>query len=121
VDNDNSVVCLLEDKRARMLFTGDLQHAGETALLARGVDLRADVLKVAHHGSDNGTSDDFLQAVDPTWAVISTRGAASRDLGPVLGRLKRRGIQVLSTDAHGQIRLQTDGERWRVKTFLSAE
>ncbi|HOF87496.1 MAG TPA: ComEC/Rec2 family competence protein, partial [Armatimonadota bacterium] len=120
-DNENSVVCLLEMKNARMLFTGDLEGAGETALLERGADVRADVLKVAHHGSRNATSEAFLAAVDPTWALISTRGDASRDLAPVMARLRKRGVQVLRTDAHGQIRLRTDGQRWRVTTFLQGE
>lgn len=115
-DNNNCVVCLLALGHARMLFTGDLERAGEVALLQSGQDIHADVLKVAHHGSRNGSSDEFLQAVDPSKAVISTQGAASRDLEPVLKRLEGRGIEVLRTDVHGQIRLQTDGERWQVWT-----
>ncbi len=120
-DNNNSVVAMLEYGRARMLFTGDLEGAGEAKLLERGVDLRADVLKVAHHGSHNGTSELFLDAVDPSRAVISTRGAQSRDLEPIMDRLRPRGIEILRTDVDGRIHLQTDGERWRVTTYLARE
>jgi competence protein ComEC len=116
-DNNNSVVSLLQYRQARMLFTGDLEREGEQALLDRGADLHADVLKVAHHGSQNGTSEALLDAVDPALAVISTRGDRTRSLAPVLGRLRARGVQVLRTDAQGQLRLSTDGTRWRIRTY----
>lgn len=116
-DNNNSVVAMLEYGRARMLFTGDLEGAGEEKLLERNVDLQADILKIAHHGSNNGTSDAFLDAVDPSKAVISTRGTQSRSLEPLMARLRPRHIEILRTDVDGRIQLQTDGQRWRVSVY----
>ncbi|HEY3415751.1 MAG TPA: MBL fold metallo-hydrolase, partial [Armatimonadota bacterium] len=118
-ENNNSVVCLLEYGKARMLFAGDLQEAGEQALLARKADLRADVLKVGHHGSHTGTSEAFLQAVHPRWAVVSCSGNLSSGFPheEVLARLRDHGAQILRTDVSGQVRLTTYGGEWKVGTF----
>ncbi len=119
VTNNNSIVCLLTYRRARMLFTGDLELDGERALLDAHADLRADVLKVAHHGSQWGTSDAFLDAVRPYHAVISCRGGTS-SVHPhpaVLQRLRAHGVQILRTDVSGEIHLTTYGEGWRILTY----
>lgn len=117
--NNNSVVCLLEYRHARMLFTGDLESEGEHQLLAQHVDLHADVLKVAHHGSRNGTTTEFLHTVAPAMAVIScpTGGSGTHPAPETLARLRAGGIKILRTDVSGQIRLHTDGNGWQVKTF----
>lgn len=114
--NNNSVVCMLECRRARMLFTGDLEAEGEQALLAQQLDLRADVLKIAHHGSRNGTSEDFLTAVNPYNAVICCPGGNEHPHADVLARLRAHGTRILRTDVYGQMRLTTDGVEWQVST-----
>lgn len=115
--NNASLVCLLEYRHARMLLTGDLETAGEEALLQRHVDLHADILKVAHHGSRNGSGDAFLAAVRPTWAVISAPGTAEHPHRETLARLQRHGIHVLRTDVQGQLILTTDGDGWRIHPY----
>jgi len=117
--NNNSLVCLLEFGGTRMLFTGDLEHAGETALLARRYDLRADILTVAHHGSRNGTSDALLDAVCPKQAIISSRGDqfGQHPHPETLRRLSARDIRIWRTDLQGQIRLSSDGRQWQSTTF----
>lgn len=120
--NNNCVVSLLEFGRTRMLFTGDLEAEGEAALLARGNDLRADVLTAAHHGSRTGTGSALLDAVQPRITVISSRGDLT-GMHPhvsVLQRLREHGIRILRTDVHGQIRLRSDGKSWRVTTYRDA-
>ncbi len=71
-ENDLSLVMRLTYGKFRMLFTGDMQMLAENRLLAAKVDVRADLLKVAHHGSDTSSSDYFIDAVAPQVAVISS-------------------------------------------------
>lgn len=71
-DNDNSLVLRLGVNGRVFLFTGDMQFAEEGTLLAAGVDLRADVLKVGNHGNPDATSQMFAVAVSPKIAAIST-------------------------------------------------
>lgn len=120
--NNNCVVCLLEYGRTRMLFTGDLEEEGERALLERYPSLSADVTTVAHHGSRFGTGDEFLDAVHPYLAVISSRGDAGGEHphASILNRLRNHGVRILRTDVHGQLRLTSDGRQWRVSTYRKA-
>jgi competence protein ComEC len=73
------------------------------------------VLKVAHHGSDTSTSEEFLAVVNPQLAIIST-GKDNRFDHPsdeVINRLEERlgSERIYRTDRHGTIELSTDGER----------
>lgn len=75
--NENSIVLMLQYQCAscsrsfRMLFTGDAGAESEGRMLARGIDLEADVLKVGHHGSRYASSARFVAAVGPQAAIIS--------------------------------------------------
>ena len=94
---------------------GDAESDAEQALLAGHLPLRADVLKVGHHGSDAGTSAQFLAAVRPSLAVISV-GADNRFGHPAPQLLARlRDIQTLRTDERGRIELVSDGKTWVVR------
>jgi len=89
--------------------------AADTAVASA---LRADVLKVAHHGSRTSTTDAFLARVRPRLAVVSV-GAGNSYGHPntdVLDRLRRAGAEVLRTDAEGAIVARTDGARLDVWT-----
>jgi beta-lactamase superfamily II metal-dependent hydrolase len=89
----------------RFLFAGDIEQDAERLLLERKVDLRADVLKVAHHGSATSSSESFLAAVRPTVAVISS-GAANTFGHPhfrVINRLKSIGGNVIRLDYTGGV------------------
>lgn len=119
--NNNSLVCMLEYGRTRMLFTGDLQEEGEALLLARANDLRADVLTAAHHGSRNGTGDALLDAVRPHIVVISAKGGEAHPHPDTLRRLRDRGAVILRTDVHGQVRLRSNGRTWKVSTFRNTD
>jgi beta-lactamase superfamily II metal-dependent hydrolase len=110
--NDNSIVLRMVHGETAFLFTGDAESAAENFMLAN-YNLRADVLKVSHHGSRTSTSDAFLDAVSPAIAVISV-GANNRYSHPhteVLARLSARGAKIYRTDEIGTVRLITDGER----------
>ncbi|MEI7834407.1 MAG: MBL fold metallo-hydrolase [bacterium] len=111
-DNNNSVVTRLDYRNTRMLFTGDLETAGEQALLAQPGELRADVLKVAHHGSAHGSIDPFLDAVKPSYALLSAAGNADHPNPKVLARLRTRQITPWRTDILGRMVLSTTGNGW---------
>jgi competence protein ComEC len=86
-------------------------------LLASGVDLAADVLKVGHHGSRYATSQGLLSRVAPSQAIISV-GARNPYRLPsvdVLRRLRKNGTEVWSTDRHGAVQVWTDGQELRVE------
>ena len=54
------------------MLTGDIEKETENKLLVFGIDLSADILKIAHHGSKSSSSENFLQAVQPKKAIITT-------------------------------------------------
>ena len=109
--NNHSVTLLVQMGRVRFLLSGDLEAPGESALLAMGQDVHATVLKSPHHGSKTGSSDAFLDAVQPQLVVISV-GKDNRFGHPapeVLARYAAHGISVLRTDRLGTVELVTDG------------
>jgi len=111
--NDASIVVRLDHGMTSFLFTGDAEAGSERAMLAGRQDLRADVIKIGHHGSRTSTTEAFLDAVQPVAAVISV-GGSNRFGHPhadVLARLNYRGIQILRTDEMGTIVMATDGEQ----------
>lgn len=103
--NDMSVVIRLTYKSRAFLFTGDASAPSEQDLLASGTDLSADVLKVGHHGSSTATTEAFLEAVHPSFAIISVGQGNSYGLPDteVTQRLKDAGITVFRTDTDGTI------------------
>ena len=108
-----SAVVLVRFGDVRILLTGDAEAPEEAWLVAhRSRQLRADVLKVGHHGSRTSTGSAFLDAVDPSLALVSV-GARNRyghPSGPVLDTLARRGIAVARTDRRGTIVLATNAD-----------
>jgi competence protein ComEC len=111
--NDASAVVVAEFGASRFLLTGDAETAEEAWLVrAAGAGLRADVLKVAHHGSRTSTSPAFLAAVRPRVALISV-GAGNRYGHPgarVLEDLAAAGAIVLRTDRSGSVVVRSDGQ-----------
>jgi competence protein ComEC len=109
--NDNSLVIRARHGQRTFLFTGDIEGPAEAQLLARPERLRADVLKVAHHGSRTSSSEAFVRAVAPELAVISA-GRGNRFGHPhaeVEARLRALVKRVLRIDQRGGVRLTSDG------------
>lgn len=80
-------------------------------MLQNGIDLQADVYKVAHHGSSTGTIQEFLDVVQPAYAVISC-GKGNKYGHPhqeVLNRLQAAGVEVFRTDEQGTIIARSSG------------
>ncbi|MHB1224716.1 MAG: DNA internalization-related competence protein ComEC/Rec2, partial [Gemmatimonadaceae bacterium] len=118
--NSASTVALVSYGAVRILLTGDAEAAEEEWLLARyGAEaLRADVLKVAHHGSRTSTTPRFLGAVRPRLALVSV--GLGNDYGhpdqDVMARLAAVGALVLRTDQLGAVVVRTDGQTLDVET-----
>jgi competence protein ComEC len=104
VMNDCSIVLKVTYQNASILYTGDLQDDVEPALVKQyGPELKADLLKVGHHGSQHSTSDALLAAVQPRDAVISV-GADNSYGHPTpgcLARLRTAGAVIHRTDTDG--------------------
>jgi competence protein ComEC len=112
-----STIALVRYGMVRFLLVGDAERAEEDWLLANHPQLRADVLKVGHHGSSTSSSDEFLAAVHPALAVISV-GAGNKyghPSGDVIHALALVGAEVLRTDETGTVVVRTDGTRIEVE------
>jgi competence protein ComEC len=106
--NEQSLVVRWDAGGARFLLAGDVEQGAERTLLRWGPELRADVLKVAHHGSRSATGMEWLRAVRPRAAVISC-GRENRHGHPAeetLLRLELAGVPVARTDLGGTITVQ---------------
>ena len=111
--NANSIVLRLDYGDFSMLFMGDAETQSEQRLISKDLDLKAKVIKVAHHGSKYATSQDFLKRVQPEAAIISD-GAWNRYGHPsqiVLDHLKATNVKVWRTDLHGEITITTRGKQ----------
>lgn len=117
--NNDSLVLRLRYGRHSFLLTGDIERQVEWELAGRGLLLRTDVLKVAHHGSNTSSTPPFLELVRPAFAVISC-GLDNPFRNPhpeVLRRLAQSRTCVLRTDLWGMVSVRTDGRRFRADTM----
>jgi competence protein ComEC len=109
-----SVVTLVRIGDIRILLMGDAERPEEDWLLRHEAPLlRADVLKVGHHGSKTSSSDAFLDAVQPRLALVSVGNGNTYHLPTpaIIQSLAAHGAQVLRTDRVGTIVARTDGHR----------
>jgi competence protein ComEC len=119
--NNYSIVIKLEYGQTAFLFTGDAETASEREMLEKKYDLKADVLKVAHHGSTSSTSPAFLKAVSPKYAIISA-GKDNQYGCPdsiILNRLNTYGAEICRTDECGTIIATSDGKTIRIEKKAS--
>lgn len=109
--NNASIVIMVQNGNNRFLFTGDCEAEAEADLIASGADLSADVYLAGHHGSDTASSQAFMDAVSPTYAVISCGEGNSygHPHAEVLNRFRSMGIQVFRTDEQGSVVAESDG------------
>lgn len=115
--NNYSVVLKMTYNKTSFLFTGDAEKLSEEEMLKLNYDLKADVLKVGHHGSSSGTSKEFLSAVSPEYAIISV--GKNNDYGhphkETLERLADHGVKVYTTADNGNILVTSDGENIKME------
>ncbi len=117
--NDDSLVCRLTYGQTAFLFLGDAEKQEEEEMLTRfsSDELHADVMKVGHHGSSTSSAFSFLQAVSPSYAVISC-GKANEYGHPhssVLAALDSLSVTVLRTDQSGTVVFVSDGSRLTIE------
>jgi competence protein ComEC len=120
--NNDSLVIRLNYGERSMMLPGDAEKQAESSILSNNSEaaLRADVLKVGHHGSKNSTTPGFLAAVRPRVAVISAGednpyGHPNPEL---LERLTAAGVRVLRTDHDGAVHVLTDGKQLEISCFV---
>ncbi|HLA10863.1 MAG TPA: ComEC/Rec2 family competence protein [Pyrinomonadaceae bacterium] len=109
--NANSVVARLDYGDFSMLLPADAEEQTEHRLLTKDVNLKATILKIAHHGSKYATSGEFLKRVQPQVAIVSC-GEWNRYGHPapaVLERLRSQNAKLYRTDLHGEISISTKG------------
>lgn len=116
--NNYSIVIKMVYGSTSFLFTGDAQADSEKEMLAIGYNLKADVLKVGHHGSSSSTTPEFLKAVSPEYGVIMV--GKDNDYGhphqETLDKLNAAGIKIYRTDLNGNICFTSDGSNITVTT-----
>lgn len=111
--NNGSIVLKINYGKISFLFAGDIEVESENLLLAYGELLRANVLKVAHHGSRTSSSGPMLQRIQPQYAVISVGKNNQFNLPDpdVMKRFQALGIETIRTDRNGAAIFRTDGVR----------
>lgn len=113
--NDASLVIVFRYGSQSIILTGDAEALSEENLIAQGASLDVDVLKVGHHGSKSGTTEAFLRATTPKYAIISVgENSYGHPHAEVLRRLAEFGLRIFRTDQNGDIMIRTDGEHLTV-------
>ncbi len=116
--NKNSIVLRLQFGEFTALFTGDIGIEEELALMHSGLLDKAELLKIAHHGSKFSSSQTFVAKLRPKMAIFEV-GAKNRFGHPnpeILTRFDLVRSKILRTDQNGTIEVVTDGAKWGVKT-----
>ena len=109
--NNSSIILKVTYGTVDMLMMGDAEVDADEVVLQSNFDLRSEVLKLGHHGSDTSTSQELLDAVSPTMGIISVGedNSYGHPSDSILKRLFDNGIQYYRTDEMGTITLEVDG------------
>jgi len=116
--NNASQVDRLDYKKFSVLFPGDAEKEIQSKILDKNIF--ATVLKVAHHGSGSGLSEDFLKVVRPAIAIIEV-GRDNKYGHPAqntINLLKNYAVRIFRTDQNGTIEIDSDGQGYSVKTDI---
>jgi competence protein ComEC len=116
--NNDSLVLRLTYRRRSLMLSGDMEKQIESRILAANAVERSDVLKVAHHGSKTSTSEPFLEAAHPAFAIISAgfENLYGHPHADVIQRLRQANTEILRTDQMGAITIRTDGQHVQAET-----
>ena len=103
--NNYSTVMKVSFGEMDIIMTGDAETEVEEEILATNVDLDAEILKMGHHGSDTSSSEEFLDAISPDYALISTKvgNKYEHPIKSTMDNLKQRNIEVYRTDENGTV------------------
>ena len=116
--NNYSVLVKVVDGENSFLITGDCEFEEENEMMQQGFDLKSTVLKVAHHGSYNASSNDFLKYVDPQYVVVSCakENRYGHPHDKTVKRLKKQTKNYYITADNGTIVFTSDGKGLSVET-----
>ncbi len=118
-DNNCSMVNKFVCENGSILFTGDIEYEAEDILCGYGTDLRADVLKLAHHGSDTSNSQELLEQVKPVLAIASAKKSVyGHPNEEVLERLDNMEIPCYITENSGAIKVELSQQGLYVRPYL---
>lgn len=116
--NNTSVVIKAVYQNNSFIFQGDAEKESEDDILDAGFSVKADVIKLGHHGSNTSTSADYLKAVNPKIAVIScgTDNKYNHPHKEIITRLEKNNIEYYRTDLNGTVVVSSDGTNLSVYT-----
>lgn len=117
--NDTSIVIKVTHGNNSFLFTGDATSKVERKLLKE--DIKSDVLKVAHHGSEYSSSDEFLDGVNLDYAIISVGkdNSYGHPKQSIIDKLNKRNVKIYRTDLSGTIIVSSNGNDISFKTVIT--
>lgn len=107
--NNNSIVAKIVYKNFKMLFTGDIEKEAENLILDKYCqELKANLIKIPHHGSNTSSSEEFLKIVSPEVALIGVgeENNFGHPSSEVLLRLNKIKCKIFRTDLNGEITLK---------------
>ena len=119
--NNDSIVLRVVFGSTSIMFTGDIEKEAEASIVNSSSELKADVIKVPHHGSRSSSTDSFVDAVHPKIAIVSV-GRHSLFGHPhkeVVERWQAAGAKVMTTGECGTISIASDGTNLGIERFCS--
>ena len=122
-ENENSLVLFTELGGIKWLFTGDIDKEGEREIVREYPNLKIDVLKVAHHGSNTSTDPQFIEILNPKFAFISV-GLNNRFGHPtkeVIETLENNDVKIYRTDLHGAVQFKFKDDERYIMTYILDE
>lgn len=112
--NNYSLCIRMTYGNIKFMFTGDAEHISEKEMLSNGYDVDSDVLKVAHHGSETSSSEEFIAAVSPDISVVSVgRNNYGLPDKNIMDNLEACS-EVFRTDINGTVTVSTDGKEMNI-------
>ncbi|MCX5886608.1 MAG: MBL fold metallo-hydrolase, partial [Proteobacteria bacterium] len=119
VGNNNALALRITLGEVSFFLTGDIQKEAEADIIQTGKNLRSTVIKVPHHGSLTSSSEEFIRAVRPMFAVFTGKLGRFLPHSRIIQRYKEMGVEVIRIDQQGAVSFVTDGKMLWVKKLQS--
>lgn len=115
--NTDSISTRITFGSVAFVMTGDAPTTSEQQMVNRG-NINAQILSLGHHGSNTSSSQSFLKAVNPDIAIYSAADGSQygHPHADIVSRVENSGIKLYGTDVHGNIIIDTDGNKYNVST-----
>lgn len=117
--NESSLVLKLVYKNVKVLFTGDSGIPSEERMIKQGLDLKADIIKVGHHGSPGSSSNEYIKTINPQYAVVSVgRNNFGHPSQFVIDSFEEKGTKLYRTDEKGAVIARSYGNGFNFRTMI---